>query len=140
MNEWKKMIIEGNQAFNSGLFYSAERYYKVACDFASEMNPIESSHSNLIASLVVSYQNLAELYFNQNQYDLALSQYQELHEKLLMFGAKYEDSPKLLAAIRQATCKIGTELLDITKRLGIQSLRSRQVIAAITKTPPLQLH
>lgn len=139
MEGWKRMIIEGNQSFNTNRFYSAENYYKIACDFASNMSPETAKCSDIIASLVVSYQNLAELYFKINQTDLALSQYQELHIRLVEFGLYYK-SPEQLLWIQKAIRKIGTELLNIISKKGIESQRSKQLLRRITATGKAPLH
>jgi len=140
MDAWKKMIREGNQSFNTGRFYSAENYYKIACSFACEMCTHSSKCSDVIASLVVSFQNLAELYFNKNQTDQALSQYQLLHEKLLEFGDHHQQNPEFLLMIQKAIRKVGTELLFITKKKGINTQQSKQVIKHITHTEKILLH
>ncbi|HDY85897.1 hypothetical protein LCGC14_0467980 [marine sediment metagenome] len=139
MDAWKRMIIEGNQSFNTGRFYSAENYYKIACDFASNMQLDTSRFSDVIASLVVSYQNLAELYFKNKQSELALSQYQVLHEKLIGFITQ-QQSPEFVMMIQKAIRKIGTELLFLTKKEGIDTLRSKQVLAKITAIEKVKLH
>jgi len=127
------MMINGNQSFNTGRLYSAENYYEIACNLAFDICPKGIKSSNDLAPLLMSYQNLAELYFKKNQTNLALSQYQKLHEKLVEFSQRQQNSGSLLM-IQKAIRKIGTELLYIIKKKGISSLRSKQVMESIIAT------
>ena len=133
------MLDQGNESFNKGRFYSAENYYKSACDFACLMCPKATNSSNILASIVVSYQNLAELYFKKNQTSLALSQYQELHEKLVEFSQSQQNTESILM-VQKAILKIGTELMYITKKKKINSPHSKQVIAGIIAGEKIKLH
>jgi hypothetical protein len=139
VNAWKRMITRGNQSFNAGKLYSAENYYEIACNLACHMCPKGIKSSNDIASLLVSYQNLAELSFKKSQNSLALTQYQKLHEKLIESSQGQQSSESLLM-IQQAIRNMGTELLYIIKKKGINSLNSKQVIARIMATEKLTLH
>lgn len=136
---WKRMISRGNQSFDTGKLHAAENYYEIACNLACDICPKGTKSSSDIASLLVSYQNLAELYFNTNQNNLGLSQYQKLHEKLVE-SCQGQQSSESLFLIQKAIRKIGTELMYILKKKAINTLSSKQVIANITATEKLQLH
>ena len=137
IDAWRKVIMQGNQAYNTGRIYSAERYYKIACHYTTEMSLEKINSSDVIASMVVSYQNLAELYFNQQKNDQALTQYQQVHKYLIQF---YLQQPALLPMIQKAVRKLGTELLAIIKEHKIESSYSKQVIAMLTNSKKSQFH
>ena len=130
VHTWKRMMIHGNQSFNTGRLYSAENYYEIACNLAYHMCLKGITSSNDLAPLLMSYQNLAELYFKKNQTNLALSQYQKLHEKLVEFSQRQQNSGSLLM-VQNAIRKIGKELFDTIKKKEISSLRSKQLMERI---------
>ncbi len=140
MEIWKKITLEGNQSYNKGRIYSAESCYKTACYFAAEISPEDSSYEDMIASLVISYQNLAELYFSQKKIELALTQYQQVHKLLIKFYLQHSELEAMFPMLQQTMRKLGTELLAKTNQLNINTESSKHIIATLTGSLNFHIH
>ncbi|WP_284891813.1 hypothetical protein [Cobetia amphilecti] len=62
MDEWKRETQAGNALFEQGDYTMAEQHYLSACHFADIFLMPCADPDGGVAALVVSYQNLAELY------------------------------------------------------------------------------
>jgi len=122
MNLWKKHIVLGNQYFDKNNHALAKKQYRLAIArsrqlFSSWLNPDEA-----VCSLLVSYQNLAELYEKQGYPRRALLLLEEL-DHILREGVDAAeqslttDQERLFAIQNGLRCSY-THLLYLQKKMS----------------------
>jgi hypothetical protein len=82
MERWKKAILQGNTAFSEGRDDVAIRHYTTACQRARLLLPYWADTEAAIVALVISYQNIADVYFGKHNHSQAISSYQDLYQQL----------------------------------------------------------
>jgi len=133
MDKWKNKITKGNSAFSDGCDSEALHYYQAACQRAEQLLPHWFDVEAVTAALVVSYQNLAELYFRQSLYIDALSAYRSLYLHLLNFSSASSASDLTQSIIHCAYRRIGTELAATFKTLNLQDPNATELMGEIKK-------
>ena len=135
MDKWKSAITAGNQAFDQNNDSLAEEHYDLACSLSEQMvfDNLETQESTL--ALVVSYQNLADLYFRQQRYAEALYAYRKLNRCLLGLYNNRLVTHKIQAIIDHARRKIGTELMCLIESVRDKLPEADTVLQEITMDP-----
>ncbi|OUR87285.1 hypothetical protein A9Q81_26670 [Gammaproteobacteria bacterium 42_54_T18] len=133
MHKWKNKITKGNNAFSEGCDSEALYYYQAACQRAEQLLPHWFDVEAVTAALVVSYQNLAELYFRQSLYIDALSTYRSLHLHLRNFSSINPGSDSTQSIIHRAYRRIDTELAATLKTLNLQDPNAAELMDEIKK-------
>ncbi|MBX2858187.1 MAG: hypothetical protein KTR17_05960 [Cellvibrionaceae bacterium] len=82
MEVWKKHIKLGNRCFGNEHYLDAEREYRSALTRSKQLFHAWLDHDEAVWSLIVSYQNLADLLDKQNQSEQAITLLQELNQTL----------------------------------------------------------
>ena len=118
MDQWKHAIVKGNSAFVDHRFDTAERHYKAACDRARTLLPQWFDVEDITVAVVISFQNLADLYFQQGRFSDALDTYRQL-------GCLIQDYQTLNAGCHHvqfvtecARRRLSTEFLATVKTLA----------------------
>jgi hypothetical protein len=125
MDKFKSAIIDGNSAFSKRHYALAEEHYKTACDRCDQLLLNWFEAKDVVAALVVSYQNLADLYFRQYRFDEALVVYCKLNQKLLHFHAHYAGDVDKQNIALSAWNRIGTEFMYLLDKMNIQCAYAR---------------
>jgi len=131
MEQWKNAISEGNKAYDEGRNNEAQHHYQLACQRAEQLLPHWFDIEAVIAALVVSYQNLAELHFRQSHPTDALSTYRTLYEQLRSFSVANSHNDTQQVIIQRTMQHIGTELSAILKILNLQDPEATKLLDEI---------
>lgn len=138
LEAWKSAIRAGNVAFSENRYTEAKAHYRAACRRADQLLLVWFDADEIVAALVVAYQNLANVYFQQTRIPEALAVYRALHHRLLRFRQHYaaKAEPRYLA---ECACRrIGTELLSTFKTMHLQSEAARRFVDEMACLPPLR--
>lgn len=119
MEKWKQEIVAGNQAFREGHLDEAKTRYQTACDRAVSLLPHWSDAETAVTATVVSFQNLADLYFQQSAYQDAFATYKLLNRYLSSYQTSNACCPHKISIIDCAGRQIGSDLMHTIKRLEI---------------------
>ena len=126
MDEWKRETQAGNALFEQGDYAMAEQHYLSACHFADIFLMPCADPDGGVAALVVSYQNLAELYRAQGQHPQAMRSLQAAHARL----SHALSAPGLCHAHQQALLRgsgqVRTEIMNTVQWLGVSTRRTHQ--------------
>lgn len=131
MDQWKKHISLGNQYFDKSQFEKAKKHYCLAIARSNQLFNSWLDPDEAVWSLMVSYQNLAELYEKQKHLQRSLQLLEELYE-ILQEGIKKpehataHDDQRVQAIQRGINC-CDTHLLRIRKALGLGSGKIQQM-------------
>lgn len=106
----------------------AKNLYQMSCRHAEKLLPHWLDTETAAAALVVSYQNLADLYFRQENHDQAISVHLDLLTKLQYFRNK---SNRLI--VDRACRRLGTELSERFKEIRFQSSFSTDLMSQLIK-------
>ncbi len=131
MHKWKNKITKGNSAYSEGCDSEALHYYQAACQRAEQLLPHWFDVEAITAALVVSYQNLAELYLRQSLYIDALITYRSLHLHLRNFSLANSGDDSTQSIIHRAYRRIGTELAAMLKVLDLQDPKATELMDEI---------
>ena len=85
INKWKEITKAGNNAFRQGRDNTAKQLYLFACHRAVKLLPHWFDGDAATAALVISYQNLADLYLRQSNHSEMLVVYRDLLKQLQDF-------------------------------------------------------
>lgn len=128
MEQWKDAILKGNIAFTKGRDDTAIRLYTAACQRALLLLPDWADTEAAIAALVISYQNIADVYFRKHDYPQAVNTYQDLYQQLKSYYLTNAGTPNIISAFDCASRRAGTELAATVKRLGVFSAHEEKLI------------
>ncbi|WP_115717546.1 hypothetical protein [Gallaecimonas mangrovi] len=132
MDEWKQVISAANQAFGVRDFSLAERRYTQACRFLEQhLATANADKGDLIAAMVVSYANLAELYFKQQRFDVGFSQYIQLHQQLQQCECQFADCLQTQLMVSSARRQMGTQLMHALKENGVNFQEAWKVLRTL---------
>ena len=131
MDTWKQSSIAGNLAFSQKRYHEAEQHYKLASQRAQQLLWLWFDAEEIITALVISFQNMAELYFMQSRHHDGLNQYQQLSDLLLRYQRKC-DSEETEQTLALACQRAGTELLFTLQELKLESEYAIKVVQQFT--------
>ena len=118
INKWKEITKAGNKAFEEGRDNTAKQLYLVACHRAVKMYPHWLDGDSATAVLVISYQNLGDLYLRQSNHNGMLMVYRDLLNMLHNFDYNHRFNT-------DSTCqRIGTELIAKFKDVNYKSIET----------------
>jgi hypothetical protein len=118
INKWKEITKAGNKAFRQGRDNTAKQLYLFACHRAVKLFPHWFDGDAATAALVISYQNLADLYLRQSNHSDMLVVYKELLKQLQDF----DNSDRF--NIDSTYRRIGTEITAKLKDVNFKSTES----------------
>ncbi|MCO7233726.1 MULTISPECIES: tetratricopeptide repeat protein [unclassified Cobetia] len=125
MDEWKRETRAGNALFEQGDYTKAEQHYLSACHFADIFLMPSADPDGGVAALVVSYQNLAELYRAQGRHPQAMRALQAAHARL----SHALSAPGLCHAHQQALLRgsgqVRMEIMNTVQWLGVTKRRTQ---------------
>ncbi|MDI4661242.1 MULTISPECIES: tetratricopeptide repeat protein [Cobetia] len=125
MDEWKRETQAGNLLFEQGDYAMAEQHYLNAYHFADIFLMPSADPDGGVAALVVSYQNLAELYRAQGQHPQAMRALQAAHARL----SHALSAPGLCHAHQQALLRgsgqVRMEIMNTVQWLGVTKRRTQ---------------
>ncbi|VUD40826.1 hypothetical protein TDB9533_00361 [Thalassocella blandensis] len=109
MNNWKKHISTGNWYFDKKDYESARKHYCQAIGRADQLFFVWFDPDEAVWALIVSYQNLADLYEKQGKPRRSLAIIQELYEILQkdlskLNNGEEQDDLRLQALTRGLNC------------------------------------
>jgi tetratricopeptide (TPR) repeat protein len=128
MEQWKNAVLKGNMAFNEGLDDVAIRLYTTACQRARLLLPHWADTEAAIVALVISYQNIADVYFRKHDHSQAINTYQDLYHQLKSYYLINAGTSNIISAFYCASRRAGTELAATVKRLGGFSTHEEKLI------------
>lgn len=132
MDTWKQSTIAGNLAFNQQCYQEAEQHYQHACHRSQKLLYLWFDAQEITAALVISFQNMAELYFKQSRYHEGLNQYQQLSDLLRRYQRRCT-SKKVEQTVSSACRRAGTELHLTIQELHLESDYAKQVVQQFTQ-------
>ncbi len=138
MERWKSHTQAGNAAFERGDLETAERYYQQACERAEKLLDHWLEPGDAVAALVVSYHNLADLYFRQGHDQAALSSLQTVHQMLMRRLRRENVEPARRNALMQGISRTYPELLRGRRRLGLPRQYDSQAFNACSDQSTLR--
>ena len=115
MEDWKRVIVAGNQAFQCGENAKAADYYQEASDMALQMIDCWYDTEAAINALVVSELNLAETQCRLEQYEQAIDTYASLNLALRKFQCSFAPSNPIVGIVARSLTRIKQEFLTLTK-------------------------
>ncbi|ODC04251.1 hypothetical protein BFW38_12640 [Terasakiispira papahanaumokuakeensis] len=132
MFQWKRAILAGNKAFDQQDFAQAERHYqKARLEAERQLRNPRADWDATIAALVISYQNRAQIYLNQAQYQPAIDIYWQLYRNLSQASyadwVSMEDQQRLKTIYR----RLGSELMNALPREHQIFRQARPLIHAL---------
>lgn len=83
MQRWQQQIQAGNECFNSHQLFAAIAHYQSAKQLAWELFAVWDESAEAVATVIISYHNLADLYLRRQQPDMAATELQRVHECLM---------------------------------------------------------
>ena len=119
MSQWERAILEGNQAFGQDRLEDAEGLYISACGLAKDQLDTLQDPEAAIMALVVSYQNLADLYFRCGDFGIGLSLIKDLHIELVRYLAQHSDCAFRAGVVSCARRRICRDLMLTVKQLEL---------------------
>jgi tetratricopeptide (TPR) repeat protein len=128
MEQWKQSVSRGNNAFSEGRDDDAIRLYAKACQRALQLLPHWVNTEAAIAALVISYQNIADVYFRRSDFSQAIKTYQDLYRQLKSYYLTHADTPNTMTIFDCACRRAGTELAAAVKRLGILNASEKELV------------
>jgi tetratricopeptide (TPR) repeat protein len=128
MEQWQQTVLRGNNAFNEGRDDDAIRLYVTACQRAIKLLPHWVDTEAAIAALVISYQNIADVYFRRSDFPQAIKTYQDLYRQLKSYYLTYADTQNTMIAFDCACRRAGTELAAAVKRLSVLSANDKKLV------------
>lgn len=130
MERWKSYTQAGNAAFEAGELEAAEGHYQQARERAEKLLDLWLVPAEAVAALVVSYHNLADLYFRQGRDQAAVSSLQTVHQMLMRRLRSTDTDPARREALMQGVNRTYPELLQAQRRLGLPRRPDRQALNA----------
>ncbi|MED5524849.1 hypothetical protein [Gallaecimonas pentaromativorans] len=132
MDEWKVAICAANHAFSQGEWGLAEHRYLDACHCVqARLAANDSQAEEVIAALVVSFANLAELYFQQGRMESGLGRYLELKAQLDSCRSHHRQCNRTQMMLNCAERQMGTQLLHALKTQGVAPTTSQQLLHTV---------
>jgi tetratricopeptide (TPR) repeat protein len=128
MEQWQQMVSRGNNAFSEGRDDDAIRLYAKACQRALKLLPHWVDTEVAIAALVISYQNIADVYFRRCDCPQAIKTYQDLYRQLKSYSLTYADTPNTMIVFDCACRRAGIELAAAVKRLGALGANDKELV------------
>jgi tetratricopeptide (TPR) repeat protein len=128
MEQWENTVSKGNHAFREGRDDDAISLYTTAYQRALILLPHWSDTEAAIAALVISYQNIADVYFRKHDYSQAINAYQDLYQQLKSYYLTHADTPTIMTIFDCACRRAGTELAAAVKRLGILNASEKELV------------
>jgi tetratricopeptide (TPR) repeat protein len=128
MEQWQQTVSRGNSAFSEGRDDDAIRLYSTACQRALKLLPHWVDTEAAIAALVISYQNIADVYFRRSDFPQAIKTYQDLYRQLKSYYLTYADTPNTIIVFDCACRRAGTELAATVKRLGALGANYKELV------------
>ncbi|PNE04349.1 hypothetical protein A15D_00128 [Alcanivorax sp. MD8A] len=128
MEKWKFDTQAGNAAFGQGHYDTAERHYLSACERANTLLQHWLDPEEIVAALVVGYQNLADLYRLQGHHHGALAALQKAHSSLTHALAQPNLSQERQQALTRGKGQTRLEIMHTLHRLGLSTRHVSQVL------------
>ena len=132
MEDWKRVIVAGNQAFQNGENTLAVDYYQEASEIALEMMDCWYDTEAAINALVVSELNLAEAQCRLEQFEQAIDTYASLNLALRKFQCSFAPSNPIVGFVARSLSQIKHEFLMLTKVYAYDILSIPQDKSAIS--------
>ena len=82
MTNWKAQICAGNECFDRYQTLSALAHYNKAIEHSEHLLDSWIDHRAAVASVVISYHNLADLYLREDKAILAERELEKVHKKI----------------------------------------------------------
>ncbi|ROS05380.1 hypothetical protein EDC56_0910 [Sinobacterium caligoides] len=133
MELWKSTVLEGNKAFAEGRDADAMYHYKAACQRSERLLPDWFDTEAATVAFIVSYQNLAELYFRQEKNQQGLDAYRYLAQQLKKIAAIKNINSTRQAITNCACRRVATELAYTVKKLNIESPEASALVYEMSK-------
>ncbi|GLR69927.1 DUF2753 family protein [Agaribacter marinus] len=125
VQKWKRHTHAGNEAFKNKFYLSAMIYYQQAIALVEDVMSDEKDAQLQIACLYVSYQNLAELYAQNKEHDLAHNILSTLCDSIMSELRKVSVTPNkrrlLTWALKQASASLCTLKKELNTDLSTLS-------------------
>ena len=137
MDKWKAAISAGNLAFDQYRDADAEAQYRTACIRSEQLLTDWNDVEEVTAALVISYQNLADLYFRGSRVRNALEAYKRLNQQLLKLHDHHANRPDRQAYAERARKKIGTELMYLLRTKQLYTSDTEELLKQIAQKPEL---
>lgn len=132
MQDWRKAIDQGNQHYLNRQWQAAERYYRLALDYADQHLAQWPDADEAVAALVVSHHNLADLYLATAASEQAARCLCRIHWQLLHTCQCRDYSSSLRQAAWRHSRHTYTELVHFLSLQGSHP----QVEACLQQTHP----
>ncbi|WP_158773661.1 hypothetical protein [Cobetia sp. L2A1] len=121
MDEWKLETTTANALFEQGHYLSAEHHYLSACYRADALVAPSNNPEEGVVALVVSYQNLADLYRAQGQHQEALNALQAAHARLSHALMQPDICHEHQQALLRGTGQTRLDIMNTAQWLGVQT-------------------
>ncbi len=133
MEKWKAAIIAGNKAYNSCDYLVAERNYVIACERAKTLFGLTLDFEKRLAALIVSHQNLSDLYLKESNHNKALKTLHNMVDFIRISRIDYEADNCKCACLMRACRRLSTETLQALKKNNVDCIKSRILIRDINQ-------
>lgn len=114
MENWKQVIVAGNQAFDRGENVLAEQLYQRASYYARQQLGSWFDTEAAVSALIVSDLNMAETQCRLKRYQEAIETYASLNLDLRRFQCRFAQNNPIVAQVSQALARIKQEFLALT--------------------------
>ena len=141
MEKWKQQILAGNAFFNAHQNDRARAHYQAAKARAETLFAVWLDPHEAVASVVISYHNLADLYLEEGNTDRAEAELRQVHELICNAISDPGCSPERRDALLEGGNRTYVALLNYIKKHGsarnepIPSHLSRPLASSRTKQP-----
>ncbi|TVU70024.1 MULTISPECIES: hypothetical protein [Cobetia] len=126
MDQWKFETTAGNALFDKGQYHIAEHHYLSACLRADTLLEPWKDPEGAVVALVVSYQNLADLYRAQGHHQQALEALQTVHARLSHALALPDLSYERQQALLRGSGQARLDIMNTVQWLGVSTQRVSQ--------------
>lgn len=127
MEQWKFDTNTGNALFQQGQYHGAEHHYLSACLRADLLLEAWEDPEDIVVALVVSYQNLADLYRAQDHHHQALEALQTAHARLGNALTAPDLSYERQQALLRGTGQTRLDIMNTVQWLGVTTQQASRV-------------
>lgn len=140
MEQWKRSMRAGNQCFETKQYAQARSHYEAGCERATQLFTVWFDRPQAVASVVVSYHNMADLLLEMGQAEPAEQQLRHCYDYLFRAVAQAPDLDEvdeaLLQGLRRSHGRLLSHIRLYGTRLEAVPVLSMPPLLSVTPTQP----